>query len=482
MSIEMKKLILPDPDGNEQEFEIVDGKMREMFITPQMFGAKGDGESDDTEALQNLFEEASATGETVVFPNGTYCITDTVNITSNYYMADNAIIKVNSSSTLEYALLFSQSQEINRDKIGECFINLDCNFKANYGIGSGIIARKTLTLRINNPLVCGFNDNYVNNSNNENIINCFVSVAKGHVATYGVITTVDNYYNVITTVNCVYGIHNTSTGIYINYVHAWSWTDDAVAMGDSAVIKTDSSVTVGYVYQDTMKYAIYSEDRKINVKITSLFVNVPNNYNYEIYKITGNNGQGIVDIGYYHNQAGRVINYTLLNGIIFNVGNLHTNNFTGFPCNDLNDLPDSGTFYISADTNTSNLPSDITVPASINVMTYTESYIGIQMLFTSDSVYFRRYRVDNRTYNSWIKVNTKVYKAISSWQNDVAAGDTKEVSFNTGSENFTNIQATIYGNSKVICGVTSYTGGVAKVTCYNAGQYSCSFRVYLRAE
>lgn len=43
------------------------------YVTPQMFGAKGDGVADDTEALQNCFDAASENGILCKIPHGVYC-------------------------------------------------------------------------------------------------------------------------------------------------------------------------------------------------------------------------------------------------------------------------------------------------------------------------------------------------------------------------------------------------------------------------
>lgn len=69
-----------------------------VFVTPQMFGAKGDGVTDDTEAIQNAFNS----GEKIFFPKGTYCVSvgDTAN-DYNFYSAlkipSNTIVDFNGS-------------------------------------------------------------------------------------------------------------------------------------------------------------------------------------------------------------------------------------------------------------------------------------------------------------------------------------------------------------------------------------------------
>ena len=43
-----------------------------FYVTPQQFGAKGDGLTDDTAPIRSSLEEASKTGKTLFFPVGTY--------------------------------------------------------------------------------------------------------------------------------------------------------------------------------------------------------------------------------------------------------------------------------------------------------------------------------------------------------------------------------------------------------------------------
>lgn len=65
-------------DNNE-----IDGILSSsIFILPQFYGAKGDGETDDTEAFQTAINTAMETGRIIFIPDGEYVITDTLKIST----------------------------------------------------------------------------------------------------------------------------------------------------------------------------------------------------------------------------------------------------------------------------------------------------------------------------------------------------------------------------------------------------------------
>lgn len=78
------------------------------FINARDYGAKGDGETDDTAALQAVFSAASAGGNNVILPPGTYCISEQVQFGGNVLvLAYGAIIKA--SDTGNYTMLANTS-------------------------------------------------------------------------------------------------------------------------------------------------------------------------------------------------------------------------------------------------------------------------------------------------------------------------------------------------------------------------------------
>lgn len=66
-----------------------------LHVTPEMFGAIGDGEADDTEALKMAF----AVSKNILLKNGTYLISDTINVESG------TVIEINN------ATIFSKATE-----------------------------------------------------------------------------------------------------------------------------------------------------------------------------------------------------------------------------------------------------------------------------------------------------------------------------------------------------------------------------------
>lgn len=50
------------------------------YVTPQMYGAKGDGSTDDTAALQSAFDDVAANGKYLFIPKGRYKVTSPITI------------------------------------------------------------------------------------------------------------------------------------------------------------------------------------------------------------------------------------------------------------------------------------------------------------------------------------------------------------------------------------------------------------------
>jgi len=120
MSVPMKTLTI-----SETQFQIVDAYMRDLIVTPEMFGAKGDGSTDDTTAFRNAVSHG---GMIVCERNKTY------KVDSGYlYTPANTTIDLNGSTIVS--------------GVANLFLNLDDNTQVPTGYsGNGNIVIKKGTI------------------------------------------------------------------------------------------------------------------------------------------------------------------------------------------------------------------------------------------------------------------------------------------------------------------------------------------------
>ena len=101
----------------------LENKMKELkkvdYLTPKMYGAKGDGITDDTEALRNAIYQSHITGKILYFPNDCkYLISGSLNyINNDYYDVSLNIRGSLPTSKGDYSL----------NKYGGIYIKNDCN-------------------------------------------------------------------------------------------------------------------------------------------------------------------------------------------------------------------------------------------------------------------------------------------------------------------------------------------------------------------
>lgn len=79
------------------------------FVTPQLFGAKGDGETDDTAALKITVQYAYKNALKIYLPKGTYCISEPLHLYQHQTLygnsVDNTTIKSTASDTDNNAII-----------------------------------------------------------------------------------------------------------------------------------------------------------------------------------------------------------------------------------------------------------------------------------------------------------------------------------------------------------------------------------------
>jgi hypothetical protein len=128
----------------------VEQRLSPVLLTTDVgqFGAKGDGATDDTEALQDALDSAATSGLELLFPPGTFLISDTLRIPSNTRMRgagiDITIIKMASSVGRGYHVLQTGDVDDPRSNIAISNLTVDCNIarwdvaEGDYGVGVNI--------------------------------------------------------------------------------------------------------------------------------------------------------------------------------------------------------------------------------------------------------------------------------------------------------------------------------------------------------
>jgi len=106
-------------------FEVKDAKARESIgVTPQMFGAVGDGVADDTNAISNMFAYAALADKKVHFPKGEYRTTSAIHVPvvpdiemDGMIIADHAGIALHLGDEAAYTM--NKTIRVNLKKAGD---------------------------------------------------------------------------------------------------------------------------------------------------------------------------------------------------------------------------------------------------------------------------------------------------------------------------------------------------------------------------
>lgn len=114
------------------------------YVTPQMFGAKGDGVADDTDAIQDAIDS----GYPVYVPSGIYCVTAPLTAKGRLQMemAELAEIVVAGESTIEYLIGIKNDGGAYANTFGDRIAGgiLNGNNKCNVIVGMNYTVQGTL--------------------------------------------------------------------------------------------------------------------------------------------------------------------------------------------------------------------------------------------------------------------------------------------------------------------------------------------------
>lgn len=249
--------------------------MQTDYITPEYFGAVGDGVSDDTNALQNAVNYCHENGMVLKSNNGkTYLISSPIIFTNewprlNVVEFGSGVIKANND--MEACVIING--HANGGFISN--IQIDCNSKNCIGLLINDSLHIVLdNIRINNiatlgvRVVAGYEILF---SNTE-------LWGVGSTATGFEINTSDSVYFNITGVNLHVGFSRTGPSNYFNHIHFWiADTVPAEAVQNSVLFKVvDNYCTFSNVESDTYHYT-FQLNSEVIIIVNNLYFFISNN-------------------------------------------------------------------------------------------------------------------------------------------------------------------------------------------------------------
>lgn len=171
-----------DTDGNNYNILVNSNKTNDLlpFISVKSYGAKGDGVTDDTNAIKSALNDlVPGVGGTIYFPAGTYIISETILIGGNVTIYGdgvfNSLIKLADNSNCN---MISNDENTIMYYITIHDIGLDGNAQNNTS-GSGILLHNASDSQIYNVRIANFKDDGIHFTANDYslapmIYNCFI--------------------------------------------------------------------------------------------------------------------------------------------------------------------------------------------------------------------------------------------------------------------------------------------------------------------
>lgn len=230
--------------------DLTNGLKAELIIKEsvnvKMFGAKGDGETDDLISLTNAFNNSN----TIYFDKGTYNITDNITINNKTIVGNSSIINtISQATTQEHQIIFNGTNNVrditfkqSNHNVALCLIR-DC-YNSNFDNCKFIV---------DNVETNGYVDLYTNNQNlnfTNCIFNCSSYKLDGSLAIGGI--WIREYYEDKTTEN----IHFNNCSILHNSIDEciaiWNWQGSVkdVYIDNCTIKATDTCTSPHFISLD----------------------------------------------------------------------------------------------------------------------------------------------------------------------------------------------------------------------------------------
>jgi hypothetical protein len=222
------------------------------YITPQMFGAKGDGISDDTDNIKATITYARDKKSVIVFPAGNYGISEPLDVNFDIkIIGENAFIIPLKDMT--HFMGINTTEKTNSGYIFGLGFSAGDTFSVTTGIKISYVANFRLHgLKIFNTTV---GIDYIKGY--ELLVDsCLIRTSIPSEDSIGMdIKTSDSHFSNIIIINYHVGIYDEHGGNFYDKIHAW--IANTAIVKNSIYFRANGSAYISQCFNDTYETAIY---------------------------------------------------------------------------------------------------------------------------------------------------------------------------------------------------------------------------------
>lgn len=222
------------------------------YITPQMFGAKGDGISDDTDNIKATITYARDKKSVIVFPAGNYGISEPLDVNFDIkIIGENAFIIPLKDMT--HFMGINTTEKTNSGYIFGLGFSAGDTFSVTTGIKISYVANFRLHgLKIFNTTV---GIDYIKGY--ELLVDsCLIRTSIPSEDSIGMdIKTSDSHFSNIIIINYHVGIYDEHGGNFYDKIHAW--IANTTIVKNSIYFRANGSAYISQCFNDTYETAIY---------------------------------------------------------------------------------------------------------------------------------------------------------------------------------------------------------------------------------
>lgn len=222
------------------------------YITPQMFGAKGDGISDDTDNIKATITYARDKKSVIVFPAGNYGISEPLDVNFDIkIIGENAFIIPLKDMT--HFMGINTTEKTNSGYIFGLGFSAGDTFSVTTGIKISYVANFRLHgLKIFNTTV---GIDYIKGY--ELLVDsCLIRTSIPSEDSIGMdIKTSDSHFSNIIIINYHVGIYDECGGNFYDKIHAW--IANTAIVKNSIYFRANGSAYISQCFNDTYETAIY---------------------------------------------------------------------------------------------------------------------------------------------------------------------------------------------------------------------------------